>query len=157
MKKINMPPSDTESESEQSDIGSMEDDENRLSDDEDFPISSGEEDEDEADEEDDSESEEDQPAKIGAWAGAMAKVLKSEKTEILSKAKKVEDVAKKKEKKQYDFQIDGEIKEELDDKKPSQKVLERLLEKKKFRERREVSDNCLMSEAEINSNFPIRF
>lgn len=122
-------PSDTESDSEQSAQESIEDDENRLSDDEEFPM-----------------SEEDE-VEVGAakgWAGSMAKVLKSEKTGVLSKAKKVEDVAKKKEKKPYTFEIEGEVKNE-DDQKPDEKALERALEKRRRRERREVNYNLMWS------------
>lgn len=118
-------PSDTESDSDASAPELIEDDENRLSDDEEFPIS------------DDEEMEEVEAAGLKGWAGSMAKVLKSEKSGVLSKAKKVEDVAKKKEKKPYAFEIDGE--EEAEDEKPDQTVLERALEKRKYRERREVS------------------
>lgn len=115
---------ETESESE---IEQFEDDENRLSDDEDFPIS------------DDEAIEEEGGSKKKGWASSMAKVLNSEKTGVLSKAKKVEDVAKKKEKKSYNFEIDGEAKTEKDDdEKPSEKVLKRALERRKLREKREV-------------------
>lgn len=118
-------PSDTESESDQSAPEQIEDEANRLSDDEEFPIS---------------DDEELNDGGMKGWAGSMAKVLKSDKTGILSKAKKVEDVAKKKEKKPYAFEIDGEVEE--DDEKPDETLsLQRALEKRKYRERREVSSN----------------
>lgn len=111
------PESSSESESEQ-----FEDDENRLSDDEEFPISE--------DEFDDGSKK-----KEKGWASSMAKVLNSEKSGVLSKAKKVEDVAKKKEKKSYTFEVEGE---EVPDEKPSEKDIKRALEKQKLREKREV-------------------
>lgn len=120
-------PVETDSESELSAPELVEDDENRLSDDEEYPIS----------EDEDMDEAEDEGMK--GWAGSMAKVLKSDKTSVLSKAKKVEDVAKKKEKKQYDFEIEGEVKGEGEDSKPSEIALKRSLEKRKLRERREVS------------------
>lgn len=116
-------PSDTDTESEQSSPEMIEDEANRLSDDEEFPIS------------DDEEMAE---GGMKGWAGSMAKVLKSDKTGVLSKAKKVEDVAKKKEKKQFDFEIDGEVKAEDGEEKPDETALQRALEKRKYRERREV-------------------
>jgi len=119
---------DTESESEQSAPELLEEfcDENRLSDDEEFPISEDEED-----------NEIQEVGGVKGWAGSMAKVLKSEKSSVLSKAKKVEDVAKKKEKKSYTFEIDGEDEQDAEDEKPDQTALERALEKRKYRERRE--------------------
>lgn len=110
------PESESDSEQEQ-----FEDDENRLSD-EDFPIS----------DEDNVES-----AKKG-WASSMAKVLNSDKSGVLSKAKKEEDVAKKKEKKSYTFEIDGGDSKQ-DEEKPSEKALKRALERRKLREKREVT------------------
>lgn len=124
-------PQDTDSDSDASVPELVPDDANRLSDDEEFPISESEDD----DEEMESEVEVDDGAK--GWAGSMAKVLKSDKTGVLSKAKKVEDVAKKKEKKPYAFEIDGEEDDE-DEKKPDQTALERALAKRKYRERKEV-------------------
>lgn len=114
--------SDSDTKSEQDAPESLEDDANRLSDDEEFPISDDEE-----------------MISVGmkGWAGSMSKVLKSEKTDVLSKAKKVEDVAKKKEKKPYAFEIDGEVVVKAEDVKPTS--LERALEKRKYRERREVN------------------
>lgn len=152
-------PSDIDTDSDSSAPQLVEDEENRLSDDEEFPISEDEEDleiDEEGDDDDDEEDEEtsedegDQEASdedegeevaggMKGWAGSMAKVLKSEKTNVLSKAKKVEDVAKKKEKKAYEFEIDGEIKPAGDEKKPDQTALERAIEKRKYRERRDVS------------------
>lgn len=123
-------PSDTESESDLSAPELIEDDENRLSDDEEFPIS------------EDEEEETEEVGGLKGWAGSMAKVLKSEKSSVLSKAKKVEDVAKKKEKKSYAFEIDGEEEGKADEEKPDQTALERALEKRKYRERREVSHCC---------------
>ena len=132
-------PSDTESDSELSAPELIEDDENRLSEDEEFPISESE------DEEDEEEVEE--AVGMKGWAGSMAKVLKSEKSSVLSKAKKVEDVAKKKEKKSYAFEIDGEEEGKSEESKPDQTSLERALEKRKYRERREVSFllNCTIT------------
>lgn len=121
-------PSDTDTESEQSAPELIEDDENRLSDDEEFPIS----------EDEDEDEEIDEGTGLKGWAGSMAKVLKSDQSSVLSKAKKVEDVAKKKEKKPYAFEIDGEEAGD-DDEKPDQTALERALEKRKYRERREVN------------------
>lgn len=118
-------PTDTDSESEQSAPELLEDDENRLSDDEEFPIS------------DDEEMVE--GTELKGWASSMAKVLKSDKSAVLSKAKKVKDVEKKKVKKSYEFEIDGEVSKNDEDTKPDQTVLERALEKRKYRERREVS------------------
>lgn len=114
--------SDSDTKSEQDAPESLEDDANRLSDDEEFPISDDEE-----------------MISVGmkGWAGSMSKVLKSEKTDVLSKAKKVEDVAKKKEKKLYAFEIDGEVVVKAEDVKPTS--LERALEKRKYKERREVN------------------
>lgn len=117
-------PSDTDTESEASVPELVGEDNDRLSEDEDFPIS-------------EDEIEQDAGGMRG-WAGSMAKVLKSDKTAVLSKAKKVEDVAKKKEKKSYEFEIEGEIKTEQDQK-PSEDALKRAIEKRKYRERREVS------------------
>lgn len=118
-------PTEIDSESEQSAPELIEDDGNRISDDEDFPIS------------DDEEMVE--GTEMKGWASSMAKVLKSEKSAVLSKAKKVEDLEKKKEKKSYEFEIDGEVSKKDDDMKPDQTALERALEKRKYRERREVS------------------
>lgn len=122
MKKSALKTVEPESSSE-SELEQFEDDENRLSDDEEFPIS-----------EDDEEI--DESSKKKGWASSMAKVLNSEKSGVLSKAKKVEDVAKKKEKKSYTFEVEGE---EVKDEKPSEKDIKRALEKQKLRERREVS------------------
>jgi hypothetical protein len=119
---------DSESDDQEFDENDLLDDNNRLSDDEDFPIS----------EESDNEVEETE--KKGGWASSMAKILNSEKSAVLSKAKKIEDLEKKKEKKSYTFEIDGEVKtEKPDDQKPSEDVLKQALEKKKRREKREVS------------------
>lgn len=123
-------PQDTDSDSDISVPELIPDDANRLSDDEEFPISESDDD----DEEMESEGEADNGLK--GWAGSMAKVLKSDKTGVLSKAKKVEDVAKKKEKKPYAFEIDGA--DEDEDEKPSQTALERAIAKQKYRERKEV-------------------
>lgn len=131
-------PSDTDTESEQSAPELLEDEENRLSDDEEFPIS-----EDEMDEDLDEDEEIDEGLGLKGWAGSMAKVLKSEQSSVLSKAKKVEDVAKKKEKKPYAFEIDGE--DGSDEEKPDQTALERALEKRKYRERREVSVDIMIN------------
>lgn len=114
-------PSDTDTESEQSAPELLEDDDNRLSEDEEFPI-----------------SEDEFEGSAGGWAGSMLKVLKSDKSTVLSKAKKVEDVAKKKETKPLSFEIEGEIKQEKDDQKPSEDALKRALVKRKYRERKEV-------------------
>lgn len=118
--KIKAVEPETSSESE-SDHMELEDDGNRLSDDEEFPIS---------------EDEADDSSKKKGWASSMAKVLNSEKSGVLSKAKKVEDVAKKKEKKSYNFEIEGE---EVPDEKPSEKEIKKALERQKLRERREVT------------------
>ena len=77
---------------------------------------------------------------VGGWASSIAKVLKTksaenQKTIVLSKAKKQVDIEKKKEKKAYDFQIDGATAEDV---KPDNKGLELALLKKKYRERQEV-------------------
>jgi hypothetical protein len=128
-------PQDTDSDSEQSAPELVEDDANRLSDDEEFPISEDDE------EMDDASEEESDDGALKGWAGSMAKILKSDKTGVLSKAKKVEDVAKKKEKKPYAFEIDGEEAND-DEAKPDQTALERALAKRKYRERKEVSLNC---------------
>jgi hypothetical protein len=141
-------PQDTDTDSDNSAPDLVEDDANRLSDDEEFPISDedelmgeDEEIEDESEGEDASdEIEEEDDGAVKGWAGSMAKVLKSDKTGVLSKAKKVEDVAKKKEKKPYAFEIDGEEENE-DEEKPDQTALERALAKRKYRERKEVSLN----------------
>ncbi len=98
----------------------VEADDDRLSTDEEFPIS----DEDEVN-----------TSKKKGWASSMAKVLNSEKSGVLSKAKKVEDVAKKKEKKSYTFEVEGE---EVAEEKPSEKALKRAQERQKLREKREV-------------------
>lgn len=146
-------PSDTESESDLSAPELLEDDENRLSEDEEFPIS---EDEDE----DEDEEEVEEAGGMKGWAGSMAKVLKSEKSSVLSKAKKVEDVAKKKEKKSYAFEIDGEEEGKSEDNKPDQTSLERALEKRKYRERREVSFSCnctIFNLFQCNTFFRINF
>ncbi|CRK90622.1 CLUMA_CG004324, isoform A [Clunio marinus] len=113
--------SDNESENSAPEL--IEDESNRLSDDEEYPISD--------------EDEEMNEGGMKGWAGSMAKVLSSDKSGVLSKAKKVEDVAKKKEKKSYTFEIEGETKAEDDEEKPDQKALERALEKRRHRERRE--------------------
>lgn len=120
---------ETESESE---LEQFEDDENRLSDDEDFPIS---------DDEEVIAAEEDGSGKKKGWASSMAKVLNSEKSGVLSKAKLVEDVAKKKEKKSYNFEVEGETK--TDEEKPSEKALKRALERRKLREKREVFNKLI--------------
>lgn len=152
-------PSDTESESEQSAPEVETDEENRVSEDEEYPISDneeeennelvrlygataaeqseGEESEENVSDEGDDEEEAESGVGMKGWAGSMAKVLKSDKTAVLSKAKKVEDVEKKKEKKSYSFEIEGEIKTEKDEK-PNEDALKRALEKRKYRERREV-------------------
>lgn len=130
--------SGTESESEQSASEIIEDNENRLSDEE-FPIS-----------EDEAEAE---ITAQGGWAGMMAKVLKSDKTAVLSKAKKVEDVAKKKEKKSFNFQVVGaeeEIIKTEEEEKPEEKALKRALEKRKLRERREVNFHLKLFKHEFN-------
>lgn len=156
-------PSDNDTDSDSSAPQLVDDDANRLSDDEEFPISEDEDDleiDEEGDDDDDDEemsedegeqeaSEDDEDIEeevvggMKGWAGSMAKVLKSDKSGVLSKAKKVKDVAKKKEKKAYEFEIEGEVKPEVDEKKPDQTALERALEKRKYRERREVSSNPL--------------
>lgn len=114
---------ETESESE---LDEIEDDENRLSDDEEFPISDDEIDEPEED-----------PSKRKGWANSMAKILNSEKSEVLSKAKKVEDLEKKKTKKSYTFEIEGEQKKDNDEQKPSEDALQIALARRKRREKRE--------------------
>lgn len=126
--------SDSDTKSDQDAPESLEDDANRLSDDEEFPISDDEE-----------------MSSVGmkGWAGSMSKVLKSEKTDVLSKAKKVEDVAKKKEKKPYAFEIDGEV-VKAEDVKPTS--LERALEKRRYRERREVNVTTLHAQSHFNLN-----
>ncbi|XP_070508571.1 RRP15-like protein [Chironomus tepperi] len=116
--KVVLPETDSESE-----LDEIEDDENRLSDDEEFPIS-----EDEADDEP-------EDTKKKGWANSMAKILNSEKSEVLSKAKKVEDLEKKKKKKSYTFEIEGEQKVEGEEEKPSEEVLQTALARKKRRER----------------------
>ena len=90
---------------------------------------------------DESGEELDKTPEAGGWASSMAKVLKTksaenQKTIVLSKAKKQVDIEKKKEKKAYDFQVDGERAEDV---KPDNKDLELALLKKKYRERQEVS------------------
>ncbi|CAG9802233.1 unnamed protein product [Chironomus riparius] len=119
--KIVLPETDSESE-----LDDIEDDENRLSDDEEFPIS---------DDENDDEPEVD--TKKTGWANSMAKILNSEKSEVLSKAKKVEDLEKKKKKQSYTFEIEGEQKKEGDELKPSEEQLQTALARKKRRERRD--------------------
>ena len=121
---------DTDSESDKSAPELVEDDENRLSDDEEFPIS---EDEDEVE-----EMEVETDNKKQGWADSMAKILKSDRTGVLSKAKKIEDIEKKKVKKPYTFEIDGADEDE-EDKKPDETALERAIARKKYREKREVS------------------
>lgn len=123
MQKVATKVVETDSESE-SEIEEFDDAENRLSDDEDFPMS-----------EDEQDSETEVNQKKG-WASSMAKILNSEKVGVLSKAKKVEDVAKKKEKKSYNFEIEGE--DEKDEAKPSEKALKIAMQRRKLRERREV-------------------
>lgn len=125
---------ETDSENE---LEPIEDDENRLSDDEDFPVSDEDENEGIEDEEIE-ENEESNVQKKGGWAGSIAKILNSEKSGVLSKAKKVEELEKKKLKKSYTFEIDGEVKKENDDKKPTDEALQYAIEKRKRRERREV-------------------
>jgi hypothetical protein len=119
MQKVALKTVEPESSSE-SELEEVEDDENRLSDDEEFPIS---------------EDEEVDEGKKKGWASSMAKILNSEKSGVLSKAKKVEDVEKKKEKKSYTFEVEGE---EVTEEKPSEKDIKRALDRQKFRERREV-------------------
>lgn len=115
---------DAETESELDDI---EDDENRLSEEEEFPIS-----EDSSDDEDEEVTE-----KKKGWADSMAKILNSEKTEVLSKAEKIEDLEKRKKKQQksYNFEIEGEVKKE-NETKPSEEALQRAMEKRKRKEKR---------------------
>jgi hypothetical protein len=119
MQKVALKTVEPESSSE-SELEEVEDDENRLSDDEEFPIS---------------EDEEVDEGKKKGWASSMAKILNSEKSGVLSKAKKVEDVEKKKEKKSYTFEVEGE---EVTEEKPSEKDIKRALDRQKLRERREV-------------------
>lgn len=121
---------DTDSESDKSAPELVEDDENRLSDDEEFPISE--------DEDEDEEMEVETDNKKQGWADSMAKILKSDRTGVLSKAKKIEDIEKKKVKKPYTFEIDGADEDE-EDKKPDETALERAIARKKYREKREVS------------------
>lgn len=116
--KIVLPETDSESE-----IDEIEDDENRLSDDEEFPIS----------EEDEIDN------KKKGWANSMAKILNSEKSEVLSKAKKVEDLEKKKKKQSCTFEIEGQLKTAVDEQKPSELTLQIALERKKRKDRRDVS------------------
>ncbi|KAG5681510.1 hypothetical protein PVAND_010936 [Polypedilum vanderplanki] len=112
--------SDSDSESEQI---SIQDDDNRLSDDEDFPIS-----------EDEVSNEEIETSKK-AWAGSISKILNSDKSVVLSKAKKIEDVEKKKEKKSYTFEIDGKQKDKDSDAEVTTE--EKIKERKKRKEKRE--------------------
>lgn len=107
--------------SSESELEPFEDDENRLSDDEEFPIS---------------DDELDDGSKKKGWATSMSKILNSERSGVLSKAKKGEDIAKKKEKKSYTFEVEGE---EVKDEKPSEKDIKKALERQKLREKREVS------------------
>lgn len=133
MEVISKTAEDTDSSNEWEDI---EDNENRLSDEEEYPISEGS---DVASEESDLE-EEDLEKKTG-WANSMAKILNSGQTEVLAKAKKVEDVEKKKNKKTYTFEIqgaEGEIKKEENEEKPSEDALKIALERRKRKEKREV-------------------
>lgn len=130
MQKVALKTVEPETESE-SELEQFEDEENRLSDDEDFPIS-------------EDEAIEDDSGKKKGWASSMAKVLNSEKSGVLSKAKKVEDLEKKKEKKSYNFEIEGESKTEKDDEeKPSEKALKRAMERRKLREKREVINKLI--------------
>lgn len=129
----------TDSESEESAPELVGDDENRLSDDEEFPIS-----EDEDDEMEDEEMEVETDNKKQGWADSMAKILKSDKTGVLSKAKKIEDIEKKKEKKPYTFEIDG-ADEDAEEKKPDETALERAMAKKRYREKREVMAQAINS------------
>jgi hypothetical protein len=112
-----------------SEVESLKDDNNRLSDDEEFPISESDGDGDVG------------GNKKSSWAASMAKILNSDKSGVLSKAKKVEDIEKKMEKKSFTFEIEGETKAESEEK-PSEKALKRALEKKKRREKKEV---CITS------------
>lgn len=123
-------------------------DENRLSEDEDYPMSDNEQEEDDDDDESsDGENEDqstDEEAGNAGWADSMAKVLNSKKpknkrTLVLSKAKKIAD-KRPIERKEYDFQIEGE---EVKEEKPDDKELVTELVKAKLLEKSKIKDKIL--------------
>jgi hypothetical protein len=127
----------SETDSEESEVEVNEnDDENRLSDAE-FPIS---EDENDKDDEEMNESDEDEIEDgKGAWANSIAKILNTKHTGVLSKAQKIEDIEKNKQKKKENtFEIVGAEDVKIKDEKPDEKTLKRALEKRKRREKHEV-------------------
>lgn len=136
--KNNQNKMESDTESEQSEVELDEnDDENRLSDAE-FPISEEEDDED--DEEMDEESEEDEEDGKGAWANSIAKILNTKHTGVLSKAQKIEDIERNKQKKKENtFEVVGAEDVKIKEEKPDEKSLKRALEKRKRREKQEVS------------------
>jgi tRNA G10 N-methylase Trm11 len=116
-----------EAVSELSDVEEQEQQDDVLSD-EDYPIS----------EDEDEETE----FKKTSFASSIGKILKSEnnseKTLVLSKAKKTADLEKKK-KKSGDFQIVGDDgKTEESEEKPGEEELKRALQKKLYQERKKV-------------------
>lgn len=121
-------------------------DENRLSEDEDFPMSDNEqEEEDESSDDENQEESTDEEGNAG-WADSMAKVLNSKKpknkrTLVLSKAKKIAD-KRPIERKEYDFQIEGEEKE-VKEEKPDDKELVTELIKARLLEKSKIKDKIL--------------
>lgn len=118
-------------------------DENRLSEDEDFPMSDNEQEEDESSDDENQEESTDEEGNAG-WADSMAKVLNSKKpknkrTLVLSKAKKIAD-KRPIERKEYDFQIEGE---EVKEEKPDDKELVTELIKAKLLEKSKIKDKIL--------------
>lgn len=104
----------------------------RLSD-ADFPIS-----DDDYCEKKESDEEVGKTSGAGGWANSIAKVLKTnavkdQKSIVLSKAKKQDEIEKKKEKKAYDFQIDGADTNE--DLKPDDDELELEILKNRYKQR----------------------
>lgn len=145
------------------DLDNDSDQENHLSDDEDYKMSGSEDennedeedddeedvddDDDEGEEEEEDESSADETVGNAAWADSIAKVLnskvpKNQKSIVLSKAKKISDVAKKEnESKNYGFQIDGEEIKKEDDTKPDETELNTEVIKLKLLERRKIRDH----------------
>lgn len=154
--------------SENSEMNEMKDDhdvQNRLDDDENFPLSESDDDEDDAEEQDaeeesgeDEEEDEDiheeeseqedenddEEAGVSgksAWAESISKILGSKNTGVLSKAQTIENIEKKKlQKRKMTFEVvgadDNGIK--VEDTKPDQETLDKILRKRKRREVREV-------------------
>lgn len=149
--KSNANINDSDTESENMMMDGM-DNENRLNDLE-FPISSDEEYETDSvamSEEDDNEE---NVIGLSGFAASMAKVLKikdadNQKSLILSKATKVEDIKKKLDK-GFGFEIDGEVKDENSANEDSKNEIVR----RKILERRKVSIFLIC--VTINTNFTI--